>query len=134
MFELRDSVVQGFVYATAIAVFMSAGAIAQEAAEEEVIEEIIVYGGDRPGDPVDVDALYEEMMRDRLRIDLDSLQLLEDDLEWRSETDKTINADSSSRIKWGYDPHDELRMRRELDISETQGVPTRPATVFRFEF
>jgi len=108
--------------------------IAQETYDEEVIEEIVVIAGDRPGDPVDVDALYEEMMRDMLRIDLDRLEVLEDDLAWREETDKTINANSSSRIKWGYDPQDELRMRNDLDISAVQGVPTRPATVFRFEF
>jgi len=119
---------------TAIVALTVASTLAQETYDEEVIEEIVVIAGDRPGDPVDVDALYEEMMRDMLRIDLDRLEVLEDDLAWREETDKTINANSSSRIKWGYDPHDELRMRNDLDISAVQGVPTRPATVFRFEF
>jgi len=116
--------------------FISANAYAQvvEEAEEEVIEEIVVIAGDKPGDPVDVDALYEEMMRDMLMIDLDRLEVLENDLAWRKETDKTINADSSSRIKWGYDPQDELRMRNDLDMSDVQGTPTKPATVFRFEF
>ncbi len=119
---------------TAIVALTVASTLAQETYDEEVIEEIVVIAGDRPGDPVDVDALYEEMMRDMLRIDLDRLEVLEDDLAWREETDKTINANSSSRIKWGYDPQDELRMRNDLDISAVQGVPTRPATVFRFEF
>lgn len=119
---------------TAIVALTVASTLAQETYDEEVIEEIVVIAGDRPGDPVDVDALYEEMMRDMLRIDLDRLEVLEDDLAWREETDKTINANSSSRIKWGYDPQDELRMRNDLDMSDVQGVPTRPATVFRFEF
>ncbi len=119
---------------TAIVALTVTSTIAQETYDEEVIEEIVVIAGDRPGDPVDVDALYEEMMRDMLRIDLDRLEVLEDDLAWRKETDKTINANSSSRIKWGYDPQDELRMRNDLDMSDVQGVPTRPATVFRFEF
>lgn len=119
---------------TAIVALTVASTLAQETYDEEVIEEIVVIAGDRPGDPVDVDALYEEMMRDMLRIDLDRLEVLEDDLAWRKETDKTINANSSSRIKWGYDPQDELRMRNDLDMSDVQGVPTRPATVFRFEF
>jgi hypothetical protein len=129
-------VVRGIAYATAIAAFISANAYAQvvEEAEEEVIEEIVVIAGEKPGDPVDVDALYEEMMRDMLMIDLDRLKVLEDDLAWRKETDKTINADSSSRIKWGYDPQDELSMRNDLDMSDVQGAPTKPATVFRFEF
>lgn len=127
---------RGFAYATAILTFISANAVAQvvEEAEEEVIEEIIVTAGGRPGDPVDVDALYEEMMRDMLMIDLDRLDVLEDDFAWRKETDKTLNTNSSSRIKWGYDPQDELRMRNDLDMSTVQGTPTKPATVFRFEF
>ena len=119
---------------TAFVALTVTSTIAQETDDEEVIEEIVVIAGDRPGDPVDVDALYEEMMRDMLRIDLDRLEVLEDDLAWRKETDKTINANSSSRIKWGYDPQDEVRMRNDLDMSDVQGVPTRPATVFRFEF
>jgi hypothetical protein len=135
MFAPATCVVRGFAYATAIAVLISASAYAQIAEdEEEVIEEIVVIAGGKPGDPVDVDALYEEMMRDMLMIDLDRLAVLEEDLAWRKETDKTINADSSSRIKWGYDPQDELRMRNDLDMSDVQGTPTKPATVFRFEF
>lgn len=127
------SIAKRFGYTVAIAALVGANAIAQEA-EEEVIEEIVVIAGGRSGDPVDVEALYEEMKRDMLRIDLDRLRDLEDDLAWRKETDKTINADSSSRIKWGYDPQDELRMRNDLDMSDVQGVPTKPATVFRFQF
>jgi len=136
MLARASCVVRGFAYATTIVAFISANAYAQvvEEAEEEVIEEIVVIAGDKPGDPVDVDALYEEMMRDMLMIDLDRLEVLENDLAWRKETDKTINADSSSRIKWGYDPQDELRMRNDLDMSDVQGTPTKPATVFRFEF
>ena len=136
MFAPVASIVRGFAYTTAIIAIIGANAYAQvaEEAEEEVIEEIVVIAGGKPGDPVDVDALYEEMMRDMLMIDLDRLAVLEDDLAWREETDKTINADSSSRIKWGYDPQDELRMRNDLDMSDVQGSPTKPATVFRFEF
>lgn len=134
MIASRESFVSRLAFATAIVVLVGAMASAQETDDEEVMEEIIVYGGDRPGDPVDIDALYEEAKRDMLRIDLDRLRELEDELEWRATTDKTINPDSSSRIKWGYNPHDELQMRNDLDMTDVQGQTTKPATVFRFEF
>ena len=117
--------------------FFCAGAFAQVndeqiADEEEVIDEIIVTAGDKPGDPVDVDALYEDMMRDMLMTDLDRLNELEDQQKWRAATDQSV--ETSSRISWGYDPHEERQMRSDLDISDARGTPTRPATVFRFGF
>jgi hypothetical protein len=138
MFANRTSVVGRSGYAVAILALIGVSAVAQdaneEAAEEEVIEEIVVIAGDRPGDPIDLDALHEEMMRDMLKTDLVRLNELGAELEWRKATDKTINANSSSRIKWGYDPNDELQMRNDLDMSDVQGQTTRPATVFRIQF
>ena len=138
MFANRTSVVGRSGYAVAILALIGVSAVAQdaneEAAEEEVIEEIVVIAGDRPGDPIDLDALHEEMMRDMLKTDLDRLNELGAELEWRKATDKTINANSSSRIKWGYDPNDELQMRNDLDTSDGGGHTTRPATVFRIQF
>ena len=126
-------------YALVVATMALTGnaAFAQENAEQaddevEVIDEIIVTAGDKPGDPVDVDALYEDMMRDMLMIDLDRLNELDEQQEWRAATNKSVQ--TSSRITWGYDPHDELRIRREHDMSDVRGVTTKPATVFRFEF
>ena len=126
-----------YSFAVAIVAFIGAAAFAQEDAtqtddEVEFIDEIIVTAGDKPGDPVDVDALYEDMMRDMLMTDLDRLNVLEEEQEWRAATDQSVK--TSSRISWGYDPHDEARIRRAHDISDIQGVTTKPATVFRFEF
>lgn len=131
------NIVEKFGVAVAIAAVFGMNAIAQENVEpeeeeQEVIDEIVVTAGDKPGDPVDVDALYEEMMRDMLKTDLSRLQILEEEQAWRSST-KT-KYETGDRIKWGYDPHDELQMRREFDMSDVQGVTTKPATVFRFEF
>jgi hypothetical protein len=113
-------------------------ALAQEdddagaAASEEVIDEIVVTAGKRPGGPVDVDALYEEMMRDRLMIDLDRLQVLEEQNTWRGNKDMELN--SPSRIQWGYKPQDDIRMGRESNISDASFITTKPASVFQFEF
>jgi hypothetical protein len=126
-----------YAFAALIAVCFSTLAIAQEddeqdAEEEDVIEEIIVYGGERPDDPVDVDALYEDMLQDMLMTDMKSLQALEEDQEWRSsDEDTTVE---TGRIKWGYSPQDDLRFDRQSDMPDAQFITTRPATQFSFEF
>lgn len=120
-------------FAVAAMTFIGAFASAQENADEdEVIDEIIVVAGEKSGDPVDVDALYEEMMRERLMLDQIRLQELQEEDEWRSSASMAV--ESPSRIKWGYDPQDELRMRRDSNLSDVSFVTTKPATVFRSEF
>jgi len=64
--------------AVAAVAFGGTVALAQENAEQpadedEVIEELVVFANKKSGDPVDVDALYEEMMRERLMLEQDSL-------------------------------------------------------------
>ena len=132
----RENIFGKHAFAATIAVCISALAIAQEddeqAEEEEVIEEIVVFGGEKPGDPVDVEALYDAMLRDMLMTDLDRLRVLEEDQEWRGSSD--ANTTSSSRIKWGYDPQDDLRFKSKSTMPDVQWVTTKPATQFRFEF
>ncbi len=124
------------------AVFGSTIAIAQEdtkkstdadkADESKVVEELVVYANKKPGDPVDVDALYEEMMRERLMLEQDQIRVLEEEDEWRSSGSTTLN--DSSRIQWGYSPQDEHRMRREAELPDMQQETIRPATLFRIGF
>jgi hypothetical protein len=128
-----------FAVAVTIAACISALAIAQEAdqqtdgdEEEEAIEEIVVYGGGRPDDPVDVDALYEDMMREMLMTDMERLQVLEEEQEWRNSDERTTT--DTGRIKWGYSPQDDLRFNRQSELSDVQFITTKPATVFSFEF
>lgn len=108
-------------------------AIAQEDDEQEdTIEEIIVYGGERPDDPVDVDALYEDMLQEMLMTDMKNLETLREDQEWRSSDDATTV--TTGRIKWGYSPQDDLRFDRQSEMSDVQFITTKPATQFSFEF
>jgi len=107
--------------------------VEQEATESEVIDEIVVSAGKKPGDPVDVDALYEEMMRDRLMIDLDRLQDLAEENAWRSAA-RTTTIDEPSRISWGYKPQDDIRMGRQSNLSDVTFITTKPASLFQFEF
>jgi hypothetical protein len=97
---------------------------------EEIIEEIVVRAS-RPGGKIDVDARYEEIMRAGLTVEFERLQVLEQKYEWRL---SEFDGKSSSRIKWGYDARDELRMRRDTKLTDLPIDDTKPATVFRFEF
>jgi hypothetical protein len=102
------------------------------AEDDEVIEEIVVIAGKRSGDPIDLDALHEEMMRDRLMIDMKRLEILEEQNEWRSPP--RTYAEKESRIQWGYKPEDDVRMGRESDLSGETFITTKPASLFRYEF
>lgn len=101
-------------------------------ANDEVIEEIVVIGGQKRGDPVDVDALYEDMLRERLMLDQEQLRAMAEEDAWRG-SDTTI-IESPSRMQWGYDPAEELSMRRESDLDDLSYIPTKPATLFRVGF
>lgn len=100
--------------------------------EEERIDEIVVIGGQKPGDKVDLDALYEEEMRARLMRDLEVIKQEQAKGRW-SKSEISL-AETEPRIKWGYDPDAEARMRRETDFMGTQRETTQPASLFRVEF
>ncbi len=124
-------------FAAAAMALTGAIALAQEntgqiADEEKVIDEIIVVAGEKSGDPVDVEALYEEMMRERLMLEQDQMRILEEENEWRSSGSTTL--DESSRIQWGYSAQDEHRMRQEVQLPDMQEETVRPATLFRVGF
>ena len=101
-----------------------------EDATEEVIEEIVVYGY-KSGDEIDMDARYEELFRSRAAAELEKLEALNEEFEWR----KSEAADEgSSRIKWGYDPVAEMSMRRDTTMTDWPIDTVKPATLFRIQF
>jgi len=99
--------------------------------DDESMEEVIVYGT-RGGDPVDLDALYQSQLRKRVIDDYMKQQRLRERDEWRSSL--SIKDESPSRIRWGYDPAAELRMRRETDLMDLPIEGERAASLFRVEF
>ena len=134
---IRRSFFKRYGFAAAAVILIGTSATAQEdadqvAADDEVIDEIVVVAGEKSGDPVDIGALYEEMMREKLMIEKVRLQELEEQNEWRNPNARV--AENPSRMSWGYDPKDELRMRRESNLSDVQFVTTKPATIFRSSF
>lgn len=128
--------VQGCVLCLLLAVFSVAGLAQDEesetSSEAKAIDEIVVIGGQKPGDEVDLDALYEEELRARLMRDLEVIKEQEAKGRW-SRTEAGI-VETPPRIRWGYDPDAEARMRRETDLMGVQYETTKPASLFRVEF
>jgi hypothetical protein len=97
---------------------------------EETIEEIVVYAY-KPGADIDMDARYEELFRTRAAAELDRLEVLNEEFEWRKSSSE---AESSSRIKWGYNPEAEMSMRRDTSLDDLPTDTVKPATLFRVQF
>ena len=134
MSVMRSFVVYTFGMAAGIVALFGAAGFAQETDEEpadegEPIEEIIVIAP-KPGDRRRVDREYEDPVRAKLLKDFYKMQEDKEEFEWR----KSAAAESPSRIKWGYDPRDEYRMRNEMALQDLPSERTKPATLFRFKF
>jgi hypothetical protein len=123
-----------FGAAAALVALFGAAAFAQQADEEpadesEAVDEIIVVAP-KPGSRRRVDKEYEDPTRARLLKEHYEMEVLEEEYEWRT----SATVDSPSRIKWGYDPRDDYKMRNEMDLLDLNWEQTKPATLFRLEF
>jgi hypothetical protein len=101
-----------------------------EVTTDETIEEVIVYAY-KPGDEIDMDARYEELFRTRAAAELDRMEVLNEEYEWRVAMSED---ESESRIKWGYNPEAEMGMRRDTSLTELPTDTVQPATLFRVQF
>lgn len=98
----------------------------------ETLEEIVVIGNKR-GDPIDIDAQYEERLRARIIDEYERLQAAQEEEQWRK-TLPTAIKEPSSRISWGYDAQAESRMRRETELTDLPIDTVKPATVISVSF
>jgi hypothetical protein len=131
---MRSFAVYKFGTAAALVALFGVAAFAQQADEEpadesEAIDEIIVVAP-KPGSRRRVDKEYEDPTRARLLKEHYEMEVLEEEYEWRT----SATVDSPSRIKWGYDPRDDYKMRNEMDLLDLNWEQTKPATLFRLEF
>ena len=99
--------------------------------EEEVIEEIVVTV-DRSGDPIDVDALYLEQLREQVIKEFDMAQAEQEEELWRQGLQTSVTA-PGSRIAWGYDAQSEAAMRRS-SMNDLPVDRVQPATVISIRF
>ena len=136
MFVSRNILCAGTVVTAAILLLASNAPAADDAVganedtSEDAIEEIIVYAY-RSGDKIDMDARYEELLRSRAAAELQKMDDLNEEYEWRK---SWAPAEDSSRIKWGYNPADEMDMRRDTTLTDWPTDTVRPATLFRAQF
>ena len=92
------------------------------------MEEIIVLAP-KPGERR-LDEDYEDPVRAKLLKDFYRQKEIEEESRWLDSDADT----SSSRIKLGYDPRDDYRMRNEMALQDLDWERTKPATLFRIEF
>ena len=136
MLESRNIFFTRAVITAAILIYAGIVSSADEEAESnesatgEVIEEIVVYA-DKPGNKIDMDARYEELFRTRAAAELDRLEVLNEEYEWRKSFAVT---EETSRIKWGYDVEAEMSMRRDTSLTDRPTDMDQPATLFRVQF
>ena len=142
-FDRCSSPVAAAVFSVAIALAGTQAFAQEDTAQTDntvkVMDEMVVTAGPKSGDPIDLDALYEEEMRDRFMRDQEFLRDLEEEDEWRKSVSTT--AEGPGRMQWGYSAVDERRMQREQQMQGEAGrfesTPTetvKPATVFRVGF
>jgi len=85
----------------------------------------------KPGDEIDMDARYEELFRTRAAAELDRIEVLNEEYEWRVSMSE---AEDTSRIKWGYNPEAEMSMGRDTSLTDLPMDFVKPATLFRAQF
>jgi hypothetical protein len=137
MFESRNHLFSRVVVSAAILIYAGVAFAQDEDADQvedttdEVIEEVVVYAY-KPGDEIDMDARYAELFRTRAAAELDRLEVLDEEYKWR--VAMTEADSSSSRIKWGYNPEDDMSRRRDTTLTDLPTDVVKPATLFRVEF
>ncbi len=93
------------------------------------VEEIVVTA-EKPGDRKAVETPYEELMRQRLLEEMDTMRQEQEEIAWR----RGPTVSQPSRISFGYRPQDSARDSRDTPLTDLPIENTKPATIFRFEF
>ena len=134
----RHPCIGGLTRLLAAGLLLSAGlTLAQEESaaasgdEEETMEEIVVVVN-RSGDPVDVDALRLEQLREQVIRDFNLAQAEQEKEAWRQDLQTSVSS-PDSRIAWGYDAKSEAAMRRST-INDLPTDRVQPATVISVRF
>jgi hypothetical protein len=97
--------------------------------EAPVIDEIVVTA-QKPGDRRRLEMSYEDLMRQRLVEELDTMRREQEEIEWR----RGPRIENPSRISFGYRPQERAREAPETPMTDLPVEYNKPATIFRFEF
>jgi len=107
--------------------------IPEELLESRVMEEIEVVVGPQGQTAFDLEMQRQALMQEAVYAEMRMRERRREELAWRQE-DRDLQT-PESRIKWGYSPQAEQRMRRENEFMYDLPIDqTKPATLFRVEF
>jgi hypothetical protein len=107
--------------------------IPEELFEMRVMDEIIVIAGPQGQTPFELEMERQALMREAVYAEMRLRERDQEELAWR-QADRDLET-AESRIKWGYSPQAEQRMRRENDfLYDLSSDHAKPASIFRVEF
>ena len=107
--------------------------IPEELLESRIMEEIEVVVGPQGQTAFELEMQRQALMQEAVYAEMRMRERRERELAWRQSDPDLENTES--RIKWGYSPQAEQRMRRESDFMYDLPIDqTKPATLFRVEF
>ena len=107
--------------------------IPAELLQSRTMEEIEVVVGPQGQSAFDLEMERQALMKEAVYAEMRLRQRREEELAWRQADPDRQNPES--RIKWGYSPQAEQRMRRENDFMYDLPIDqTKPASLFRVEF
>jgi hypothetical protein len=107
--------------------------IPEELLESRVMEEIEVIAGPQGRSAFELEMQREAQVREAIYAEMRMRKRREEELAWR-QADPHLEQ-SKSRIKWGYSPQAEQRMRRENDYMYALSIDqNKPATIISVEF
>jgi len=107
--------------------------IPEELLESRIMEEIEVVVGPQGQTAFELEMQRQALMQEAVYAEMRMRERRERELAWRQSDPDLENTES--RIKWGYSPQAEQRMRRESDFMYDLPIDTtKPATLFRAEF
>ena len=107
--------------------------IPQELLQSRTMEEIEVVVGPQGQSAFDLEMERQALMQEAVYAEMRLRERREEELAWRQADPDRRNPES--RIKWGYSPQAEQRMRRENDYMHDLPIDqTKPASLFRVEF
>lgn len=107
--------------------------IPEELFKDPVMDEITVVAGPQGQTAFELEMEREELMRQAIYDEMRLREREQEEQAWRQADPDLRNPDS--RIKWGYSPQAEQRMRRSNDFMYDLPIDqTKPATLFRAEF
>jgi len=105
----------------------------EEQVQSRVMDEMVVVIGPQGQSAFELEMERQVLVKEAVYDEMRMRERREEELAWRQADPDLQNP--HSRIKWGYSPQAEQRMRREIDYSYNLAIDeTKPATIFRGEF